>query len=44
VERIARLLQPGYYMVYVRDGGEGPRGNRAGFTLRTTQRVLPPEG
>jgi hypothetical protein len=44
VERIARLLQPGHYMVYVRDGGEGPRGNRAGFTLRTTQRVLPPEG
>ncbi|MFO0627832.1 MAG: hypothetical protein U0325_19645 [Polyangiales bacterium] len=44
VERIARLLQPGYYMVYVRDGGDGARGNRAGFTLRTTQRVLPPEG
>lgn len=41
-ERLARLLEPGWYMIYVRDGGDGARGNRASFTLRVTQRVLPP--
>lgn len=41
-ERLARLLDPGWYVVYVRDGGGARRGNRAGFTLRTSLRALPP--
>lgn len=41
-ERLARLLDPGWYMIYVRDGGDGARGNRASFTLQVSQRILPP--
>lgn len=41
-ERLSRLLEPGWYLVYVRDGGGGRNGNRAGFTLRTNLRALPP--
>ncbi len=37
-ETVGRLLDPGYYYVYVRDGG---RGNRAQYELRTRTRPLP---
>ena len=43
-ERLARLLEPGWYVIYVRDGGDGANGNRAGYTLRSSIRVLPPAG
>ena len=36
-ETLARLLQPGWYIVYVRDGGNG---NRANFELRARVRPV----
>ncbi|MFO0605320.1 MAG: hypothetical protein U0324_19225 [Polyangiales bacterium] len=36
-ETLSRLLQPGWYIVYVRDGGAG---NRANFELRTRLRPV----
>lgn len=37
-ETVGRLVEPGYYYVYVRDGGGG---NRANFELRTRFRPIP---
>jgi len=38
-ETVGRLLDPGYYFVYVRDGG---RGNRAQYEIRTRTRTVGP--
>ncbi len=37
-ETLGRLLEPGFYYVYVRDGGQG---NRANFELRARTNLLP---
>ncbi len=36
-ETLSRLLQPGWYIVYVRDGGDG---NRANFELTVRTRPV----
>ncbi|MDB4929823.1 MAG: Glucosamine-fructose-6-phosphate aminotransferase, partial [Myxococcaceae bacterium] len=36
-ETLGRLLDPGFYYVYVRDGGQG---NRANFELRARTNVI----
>jgi hypothetical protein len=43
-ETLGRLLDPGFYYVYVRDGGQGNRATARASRCARRVRALPPEG